>query len=290
MPVTSMREDFAEILRLVRPGARVLDVGCEDGELLELLTREKRVDGQGLEISPAGVSACLAKGLAVVQGDGDRDLDHFPTRAFDYAILSKTLQQMREPRHVLSELLRIADQDPIVSVPNFGHWRMRVSLMARGRMPETRALPDPWWSTPNIHLCTLADFTDLCRELGPAGRRLRRAFPAARARGRSSPDGLLENWRSETALFLRQPPRRGPARGDVPTRTLFGEVANCRSRTAPAAPRADGERRAKPASSALRPDRRQRGAHQLGVGGVEEHAPHQPAAEAAEVARKHVAP
>ena len=109
----STREDFREILRLVRPGARVLDVGCEDGELLELLKVEKGVDGQGLEISPAGVAACLAKGLAVVQGDGDRDLDHFPTRAFDYAILSKTLQQMREPRHVLSELLRIAAPDSL---------------------------------------------------------------------------------------------------------------------------------------------------------------------------------
>ena len=105
-----LREDFREILRLVRPGSRVLDVGCDRGDLLELLTREKQVDGQGLEISSEGVSACLAKGLAVVQGDGDRDLDHFPTRAFDYAILSKTLQQMREPRHVLSELLRIAEQ------------------------------------------------------------------------------------------------------------------------------------------------------------------------------------
>ena len=100
--MSQTREDFAEILKLVRPGARVLDIGCEDGELLELLTREKGVDGQGLEISPGGVAACLARGLAVVQGDGDRDLDHFPTRAFDYAILSKTLQQMREPRHVLS--------------------------------------------------------------------------------------------------------------------------------------------------------------------------------------------
>ena len=135
--MVAIREDFREILRLVRPGARVLDVGCGEGELLELLTKEKRVDGQGLEISPAGVAACLAKGLAVVQGDGDRDLDHFPTRAFDYAILSKTLQQMREPRHVLSELLRIADQ-AIVSVPNFGHWRMRLSLMARGWMRSAR--------------------------------------------------------------------------------------------------------------------------------------------------------
>ena len=204
----AIREDFAEILRLVRPGARVLDVGCEDGELLELLSVEKRVDGQGLEISPAGVSACLAKGLAVVQGDGDRDLDHFPTRAFDYAILSKTLQQMRDPRHVLSELLRIADQ-AIVSVPNFGHWRMRVSLMTRGRMPETRALPDPWWATANIHLCTLADFNDLCRELD-----LRIDACAALTTNKPArpidPQRAIENWRAESALFLLS--RKGAAR------------------------------------------------------------------------------
>ncbi len=214
------REDFREILRLVRPGARVLDVGCGSGELLELLIEGKQVDAQGLEISQAGVSACLAKGLAVVQGDGDRDLDHFPTRAFDYAILSKTLQQMREPRHVLSELLRIAGQ-AIVSVPNFGHWRMRASLMTRGRMPETRALPDPWWSTPNIHLCTLRDFTDLCREL-----ELRIDACAALSSGKPArpirPDGALENWRSETALFLLSR-RHDDTPGAVP-RDLFGDV------------------------------------------------------------------
>lgn len=195
-----MREDFREILRLVKPGARVLDVGCEDGELLELLTRERSVDGQGLELDTDNVSACLAKGLAVVQGDGDKDLDYFPTRAFDYAILSKTLQQMRAPRHVVSELLRIADQ-AIVSVPNFGHWRMRVSLMTRGRMPETRALPDPWWATANIHLCTLKDFTDLCADLG-----LKIDACAALSGGKPArpmnPRGVLENWRAETALFL----------------------------------------------------------------------------------------
>ncbi|RAK57850.1 methionine biosynthesis protein MetW [Phenylobacterium deserti] len=219
--IATTREDFREILRLVRPGARVLDVGCGEGELLELLTREKSVDGQGLEISPAGVAACLARGLAVVQGDGDRDLDHFPTRSFDYAILSKTLQQMREPKHVLSELLRIADQ-AVVSVPNFGHWRVRASLMVTGRMPETRALPDPWYSTPNIHLCTLKDFVDLCRELD-----LRIDACAALVTGKSArpidPTKPLENWRSETALFLLS--RRTEERaGAVPT-DLFGEVA-----------------------------------------------------------------
>src|SRR6195952_2734783 len=216
----STREDFAEILRLVRPGARVLDVGCEDGELLDLLTREKRVDGQGLEISQAGVSACLAKGLAVVQGDGDRDLDYFPTRAFDYAILSRTLQQMREPAHVLAELLRIAEQ-AVVSVPNCGHWRVRWALIARGRMPETRALPEPWWSTPNIHLCTLRDFTDLCRVLdlridGCA------ALSGAKPARLIDPEHPIENWRSESALFLLSR-RTGLAPGPAPV-DLLGEA------------------------------------------------------------------
>ena len=135
-----MREDFREILRLVRPSSRVLDVGCGEGDLLELLAREKQVDGRGLEIEAANVSTCLARGLAVVQGDADRDLDHFPTKAFDYAVLSQTLQATRNPRHVLSELLRIADK-AVVSFPNFGHWRVRLSLLIDGRMPETRALP-----------------------------------------------------------------------------------------------------------------------------------------------------
>lgn len=214
-----LREDFKEILRLVRPNARVLDVGCGEGELLELLTEEKGVDGQGLEISPSGVAACLAKGIAAVQGDGDRDLDHFPTQAFDYAILSKTLQQMREPRHVLVELMRIADR-ALISVPNFGHWRMRWALLTKGRMPETKALPDPWWATPNIHFCTLRDFTMLCAELGLRIEACAAVSPDQPARS-IDPARAIENWRAETALFLltrerpRPPSAERPARGDL---------------------------------------------------------------------------
>lgn len=220
--MNALREDFREILRLVRPGSRVLDVGCGEGELLEALTREKAVDGQGLELSSEGVAACLARGLAVVQGDADRDLDHFPAKAFDYAILSKTLQQVRDPRHVLSELLRIADR-AVVSLPNFGHWRVRWALLTTGRMPETQALPEPWWSTPNIHLCTLRDFTALCEDLD-----LRIDACAVLAPGKTArpadPSRPIENWRAETALFLlsrKAEPEPAPA-PTPPPGDLFG--------------------------------------------------------------------
>ncbi len=217
--MSALREDFKEILRLVRPNTRVLDVGCGEGDLLELLTQEKGVDGQGLEISPSGVAACLAKGIAAVQGDGDRDLDHFPTQAFDYAILSKTLQQMREPRHVLIELMRIADR-ALVSVPNFGHWRMRWALLTKGRMPETKALPDPWWSTPNIHLCTLRDFTTLCAELGLRIEACAAVSPDQPARS-IDPARPIENWRAETALFLLTRERPRPP---APERATTGDL------------------------------------------------------------------
>ena len=211
----SEREDFREILRLVRPGSRVLDVGCGEGALLEMLAQQKRIDGRGLEISPAGVSACLSRGLAVVQGDADRDLADFPSRAFDYVILSQTLQAVLAPRQVLGELLRIADR-AIVSLPNFGYWKVRLSLMVTGRMPMTGCLSEPWWSTPNIHLCTLRDFVDLCDNLG-----VRIEACAALADGRpartmdlSSP---LENWRAEQAIFLLSRPGFDEAAPSVPS-------------------------------------------------------------------------
>lgn len=200
VPHSTVREDFREILRLVRPGAKLLDVGCGEGALLELLQTEKGVDGRGLEISAAGVSACLARGLSVMQGDADRDLVEFPANAFDYAVLSQTLQATREPRKVLADLLRLAER-AIVSFPNFGFWRVRLALLTRGRMPETPALPEPWWATPNIHLCTLRDFTALCADLD-----LRIEAAVALAPGRPArvidPEGRLENWRAEQAIFL----------------------------------------------------------------------------------------
>ena len=194
------REDFREILRLVRPGSRVLDVGCGEGALLELLSQDKGVDGRGLEISPGGVAACLARGLSVVQGDADHDLADFPSGAFHYAVLSQTLQAVRHPRQVLSELLRIADR-AIVSFPNFGHWRVRWSLLSRGRMPETRALPDPWWNTANIHLCTLRDFLDLAEDLELQIESCAALTSAKPARA-IDPEKGLENWRAEAAIFM----------------------------------------------------------------------------------------
>jgi methionine biosynthesis protein MetW len=198
------RPDFAAIQRLVRPGARVLDVGCGEGVLLELLVRENRADARGLEISPQKVSACLTRGLSVMQGDADRDLADFPARAFDYAILSQTLQAVLRPRDVLSELLRIAER-AIVSLPNFGHWRVRLDLLAHGRMPVTGSLPEPWWSTPNIHLCTIRDFVEMTAELGlaiEAGF----AFADGRPARPMDPARAVENWRAESALFLLRAP------------------------------------------------------------------------------------
>jgi methionine biosynthesis protein MetW len=156
------RVDHKLIADLVTPGARVLDVGCGDGALLQLLSERSDIDGRGVEIERDRVNACVARGLSVIQGDADQDLDAYPDDAFDYAILSLTIQATRNPRKVLANLLRIGRR-AIVSFPNFGHWKVRAKLLTTGRMPVTEHLPDTWYDTPNAHLCTIKDFADLCR-------------------------------------------------------------------------------------------------------------------------------
>lgn len=158
------RVDHLLIADMVAPAARVLDVGCGDGALLQLLSQTKDVDGRGIEVSRDRVNACVAQGLSVIQGDADRDLEKYPDRAFDYAILSLTIQATRRPRQVLENLLRIG-RHAIVSFPNFGHWRIRTQLLSTGRMPITVNLPDAWFDSPNGHLCTIRDFDGLCRSL-----------------------------------------------------------------------------------------------------------------------------
>jgi methionine biosynthesis protein MetW len=159
------RVDLQVIVDFIGPGARVLDVGSGDGVLLELLREKKQVDGRGVELSQRGVNECVARGLSVIQGDADTDLVFYPDHGFDYVILSQTLQATRNPKQVLTELLRIGER-AIVSFPNFGHWRVRLSLLLRGRMPVTRDLPYSWYDTPNIHFCTIRDFVALCDEIG----------------------------------------------------------------------------------------------------------------------------
>ncbi|RCL03845.1 MAG: Methionine biosynthesis protein MetW [Candidatus Tokpelaia sp. JSC161] len=160
-----LRVDFDVILSLVKDGTRVLDVGCGDGTLLELLTKKRGVDGRGLELSQQGVDQCLAKGLSVVQGNADRELVYYPNDGFDYVILSQTLQATCNPKKVLGELLRIGKR-AVVSIPNFGYWRVRAALLFCGRMPVTKELSYSWYNTPNIHFCTIADFLDMAQEIG----------------------------------------------------------------------------------------------------------------------------
>ncbi|MFT4098044.1 MAG: methionine biosynthesis protein MetW [Rhodoblastus sp.] len=194
------RVDLLLVADMVEPGTRVLDVGCGDGALLEILTRDRGVDGRGIEISQAGVNGCVAKGLSVVQGDADTDLVNYPDDAFDYVILSQTLQATRHPRQVLERMLRIGRR-AIVSFPNFGHWRVRSELMFKGRMPRTQALNYAWYDTPNIHLCTIRDFVQLVNE---AGASIDRAVALDRygAKMRVNAPWWFWNMFGEQAVFL----------------------------------------------------------------------------------------
>jgi methionine biosynthesis protein MetW len=166
------RKDHLLLAGIVEPGARVLDVGCGDGSLLALLRDRNGVDGRGIELERDNVAAALAKGLSVIQGDADTDLYDYPDDAFDYVVLSQTIQATRRPRAVLEEMLRIG-RHAIVSFPNFGHWRVRFDLAVRGRMPVNENMPYTWYDTPNIHFCTIRDFVGL---VDVVGARMERAW------------------------------------------------------------------------------------------------------------------
>ena len=156
----ALRPDLYAVARMLEPRSRVLDIGCGDGTLLRYLSEDHGVDARGIELSQKGVNRCVADGLSVIQGDADTDLADYPDDAFDFVILSQTLQATRKPRQVLEHMLRIG-KHAVVSFPNFGHWKVRGQLLVRGRMPITDALSYQWYDTPNIHAFTIRDFVDL---------------------------------------------------------------------------------------------------------------------------------
>jgi methionine biosynthesis protein MetW len=201
-PRANIRVDLQIIADMVSPGARVLDIGCGDGALLDYLVHFKQVDGRGIELSQAGVNNCVRQGLSVIQGDADTDLKDYPTGAFDYVILSQTLQATFEPKGVLEQLVRIGKR-AIVSFPNFGVWHVRLKLLYGGQMPVTDSLEHAWYETPNIHLCTITDFVELCDDLGVTIEQGMVLDTRGRPRSLRAP-GFLSNLMGEQGLFVLQ--------------------------------------------------------------------------------------
>ena len=156
-----MKKEFQIISDLIENNTRVLDVGCGDGTLMKYLKDKKNVDTSGLEISKDKVQICISKGLTVIEGNAEKDLKQFPDSSFNYAILSQTLQAFYNPERVIDDLLNVADK-AIVTIPNFGFWKVRLDLLVKGTMPVTKNLPDEWYNTPNLHMCTLKDFFNFC--------------------------------------------------------------------------------------------------------------------------------
>jgi len=158
-----MKKEFQIISKLIEENKRVLDVGCGDGILMKHLKDNKNVDTRGLEISKNNVQMCISKGLSVIEGNAEKDLQQFPDLSFDYAILSQTLQAFYDPEKVIDDLLRVANK-AIVTIPNFGYWKVRMHLFFKGTMPVTKHLPNEWYNTPNLHMCTIKDFVNFCAQ------------------------------------------------------------------------------------------------------------------------------
>ena len=189
------------ISSLIKENAKVLDVGCVDGSLLVFLENEKKINGQGLEISHEGVKTCLSKGLSVLQGNADIDLTNFPKKSFDYVILSRTLQATHKPKEVLKEMLRIGKKC-IVSIPNFAHWKCRLDLLLKGEMPMTNTLSEPWYQTPNIHLCTIKDFTTICNSLNISIDKAFRISESGSIKSIKKPESFYNNLFSVEGIFV----------------------------------------------------------------------------------------
>ena len=156
-----MKQEFNIIANLIEKNTRVLDVGCGDGTLMEFLQIDDSIDIRGIEILKSNVQKCIGKGLTVIEGDAEKDLSQFPDGSFDFVILSQTLQAFLNPEKVISELLRVGKK-AIVTIPNFGYWKVRLHLLTKGTMPITRTLPDEWYNTPNLHMCSIKDFFNFC--------------------------------------------------------------------------------------------------------------------------------
>ena len=159
-----MKLEFKIIADLLEENTRVLDVGCDDGTLMEFLKKNKNIDIRGIEISKKKVQVCISKGLTVLEGNAEFDLKQFPENSFDYVVLGQTLQAFVNPEIVIKELLRVGKK-AIVTIPNFGHWRVRLNLLTKGTMPVTKTLPNDWYNTPNIHMCTIKDFVKFSKTI-----------------------------------------------------------------------------------------------------------------------------
>tara|TARA_B100001250_G_scaffold104141_1_gene87832 strand:+ start:254 stop:850 length:597 start_codon:yes stop_codon:yes gene_type:complete len=195
-----MKKEFKVISDLIEEKSRALDIGCGDGNLMEYLIQNKTKDIRGLEISKEKVQNCLSKGLAVIEGDAENDLKQFPNKSFDYVILSQTLQAFLSPENVINELLRVGNR-AIVTIPNFGHWKVRIDLLTKGTMPITKNLPNEWFNTPNLHMCTILDFYNFCKN------RNIKIFKSIALNGEKISDIKLSNLKfknliSELGIFL----------------------------------------------------------------------------------------